>query len=83
MFTYLISSSDAREVREAIHIRINNPMLNCNTGKMYISEIFNSLPVTDRPSDRSVQMADTNLQHYHTNLTIPINRFSRAVCLAN
>ena len=36
------SKQVAREAREANHIRINNPVLNCNTGKMYISKIFNN-----------------------------------------
>ena len=35
------SKQVAREAREAIHIRINNPVLNHNTGKMYVPEIFN------------------------------------------
>ena len=47
-----------REDREAIHIRINNPSLNWNTGKIYIPEFFNSLLGADRSSDGSVQIAD-------------------------
>ena len=30
------SNQVAREIRETIHIRLNNPTLNCSTGKMYI-----------------------------------------------
>ena len=47
MFHFKIIDQDskqvAREAREAIHTRINNPALNHNTGKMYIPEIFNHL----------------------------------------
>ena len=46
--------------REAIHIRMNNPALNCTTRIMYILEIFNSLLGADKLSDGSVKMADPN-----------------------
>ena len=65
---------------EEIQTRINNPS---TQSKMYILEIFNTLLGIDRPSDRSVQMADLDLPQGHTHLTIPSNRFSRAVYLAN
>ena len=51
--------------------------------KIYTSEIFNSLLGADRPSDRSVQMADLDLPQGHTHLTMQTTRFSTAVCLAN
>ena len=50
-----------REDRKVIHSFINNLGLNCNTGKMYIPEIFNSLPDADMPSCRSVKLADLDL----------------------
>ena len=37
----------------------------------------------DRPSDRSVQMADPDLPQGQTHLTFPSNRFARAMCLTN
>ena len=38
---FKIIDQDSKEVaREAIHIRVNNPALDHNMGKMYISEIF-------------------------------------------
>ena len=37
------SKQVAREAREAIHMRIHNPGLSQNTGKMNILEIFNCL----------------------------------------
>ena len=60
--------------------RNNNPALNCNTGKMCIPEIFNNLLGAEKPSDGSVQMADPDLPQGHMHLTIPYNRYSRAVC---
>ena len=33
----------SREAREAIHIRKNNPALNCNISKMNIPKIFNQI----------------------------------------
>ena len=44
---------------------------------MYIPEIFNNLLGTDKPSDRSVQMADLDFPHGHTHLIIPSNRFCK------
>ena len=70
---------DSKQVaREAIYIRINNPVLKCNIGKMYIPEISNSLLGADMPSDWSLQMADPYLPHP----IIQINKLFRAVCLA-
>ena len=47
IFHFKIIDQDSKQVgteaREATHIRINSPDLNCNTGKMYIPEIFNHL----------------------------------------
>ena len=43
-----ITDQDSKQVvgeaREAIHIRINNPVLNHNVGKMHMSEIFKPPP---------------------------------------
>ena len=72
-----------RQARETIHIRINNPTPIHNRGKMYIPEIIKSLLEADKPSEGSVQMADSNLPQGHKHLNIPSNRFSREVCLAN
>ena len=73
----------AMEAKEAIHIEINSSALSHDTRKIYFPEIFNSPLGTDRFSDGSVTMEDTDLPQGHTHLTIPSNRFSRAVCLAN
>ena len=62
---------------------MHNPTHNHITGKMYIPEIFNHLHRADRSSNVSNQMVDSDLPQGHTHLTIPSNRFSRAVCLAN
>ena len=80
---FKILDQDSKQVtREAIHIRINKPDLNCNTGKMYIPEIFKCLLGADRYSNNSDQMVDSDLPKGSSHLTIPTNRFSRAVCLA-
>ena len=42
-----------------MHIRINNPALNCTTGKNYIPEIFNCLLGADKSSNESDQTLDT------------------------
>ena len=47
------SKQVAREAREAIHIRINNPALNHDMGKMYIPEIFNNLFGADVSTNES------------------------------
>ena len=73
---------EAREAREAIHLRISSPALNCNTGKMYILEIFNNLLAADRSTNESNQMVSSNHVQGHTHLTGQSNRFTRAVCLA-
>ena len=73
----LIDQDRKQFAREAIHIWIINMALSCNTGKLYILEIFNSL----LGADRSFQIAD--FLQGHTHLTIPRNRLCRAVCLAN
>ena len=75
------SKNATRKARETNHIRINNPALNCNTGNRCIPEIWNNLLGVDRPSERPVQVPGLNLPKGHTHLTIPSNRFSRAVCL--
>ena len=44
-----VKAQDSKQVaREAIYIRINHLVLNHNTGKMYIPEIFNSLLGAER-----------------------------------
>ena len=52
------SIQGAREAREAIHMGINHPTLNCNTEKMYIPEIFNQLLGADRSTTESNHMVD-------------------------
>ena len=80
---FKVIDQDSKQVaREAIHIKINNPVHNCNKGKMYIPEIFNSLLGADRLSDRLVQVVGPDLPQGHIHLTIPISRFARALCLA-
>ena len=74
------SKQVAREAREAIHIRINNPVLKWNSRKMCIQEIFNSLFGADGSTNESSQMVDSVCPQH---LTVPSHRFSRAVCLAN
>ena len=56
--TDLYNKQVTREGREVIHIRIKNPALNCNTGKMYILEIFNHLLGADRSSNEFNQLAE-------------------------
>ena len=57
IYHFKIIDQDSKQVatgsREAIHIRINNPAFYCNTGKMYIPEIFNHLLGADRYSNES------------------------------
>ena len=45
--------------------RINNPAPNCNTGKMHIPEIFNSLLGINKSSDGSYQAAEPSLSQGH------------------
>ena len=73
----------ATKVREAIHIRINSPALNCNTEKMKFPEIFNNLLGADGSTNHSNQMRDSDHLLGHSDLTVPSKRFDRAVCLAN
>ena len=77
------SKQVARETREAIYIRNINPALNCNTGKMYIPEIFNNLLGADENTNESNQMGDSNQPKGHIHLTIPSDRFSSTVCFTN
>ena len=77
------SKQFAREAREAIHIRINNPALNCNTGKMCIQEIFNHLLGANGSTNDSNKVVDSDLSQGHTHLTLQSSRFSREVCLTN
>ena len=79
----IIDQHSKQVVREAIHITIRNHVFNCNTGKMYIPEIFNHLLGVDRSSNESDEMVDSNLPQGCTHLTFPSNRFFSAVCLAN
>ena len=60
-----------REAGKVIYIRINNPAQNCNTGKMYIPEIFIHLLETSRSSYESNQVVDSDLPLGHTHLIIP------------
>ena len=70
-----------REAREAIHIRINNPALNHNMGKMYIAEIFNNLLEADGSTNKSNPLGDSDPTKSHS--LYCSNRFARTVCLAN
>ena len=81
----MIIGHDNKQVEhgEAIHIRINNPALNYKTGTMNIPEIFNKLLGADGSSNESNQMVDSDHPQGLTHLTVPSNRFPRAVCLAN
>ena len=77
------SKEGARDTSKAIHIRINNLSLNHNTVKMYIPEIFNNLLGANSLSNGSVEIVDPDLPEGHTDLTIPSNRFSKAMCFLN
>ena len=77
------SKQVAREAREAIHIRINNPTLYHSMGKMYILEICNNLLEADGSTNESNPLGDSDHSQSHIHLTIPSNRFARGVCLAN
>ena len=61
------SKQVAREAREAILIRINNPALNCNMEKMYIPEILNNLFGPDGSSNESNLMEDSD--HLQSHIT--------------
>ena len=61
-----------RKVREAIHIRINNPAINYNIGKMNIPEIFNNLLGTDRSSNESDSMGDLDHPQSHIHLIFQV-----------
>ena len=82
---FKISNQDskqvAREAREAIHIRINNPALNHNIGKMYIIEIINNLLGADVSTIESNPMGDSDCPQSHIHMIAPNNRFSRMACL--
>ena len=52
------SKQVAWKAREAIHIRINNPVSTYNTGKMYILESFNKLLGADGSTNESNQVVD-------------------------
>ena len=80
--SYFMTIDSKQVAREVIHIRINTA-LNCNTGKVYTLQIYNHLVSTDRSSNKSNQVVDTDFQKGHTHLSIPKNMFSRAVCLVN
>ena len=77
------SKQVAREAGEAIHIRVNNPAISHNTGKMYIPEIFNHLLGADRSSSESNQVVDSDFWQGCTHLIILSKTFSRTVSLAN
>ena len=61
----------------------NKPALNNNTGKIYIPETFNHFPQVDSSSNESDETVEGDLTQGHTHLTIPSNKFSRAVYLVN
>ena len=77
------SKQVASKVREAIHIRINNPALNHNMGKMCMPEIFNNLLGADGSTSDANPLGISHHRQSHNHLTILSNRFTRAVCLAN
>ena len=53
----------SREVREAIHIRRNNPVLNCNIGKLHIPKIFNQMLGTTHNTSTYVSTNPNAQQH--------------------
>ena len=54
------SKQVAREARGVMHIRINDPALNCNRGRIYITKIFSHLLGADRSSNESIQGVDSD-----------------------
>ena len=56
----------AREAKEAIRIRINNPALNHNTGKLYISEILSNLLGADGSTNEYNPMGDSDNPKSHS-----------------
>ena len=67
----VIDQESKQAVREAIHIRMNKPTISHNTGKMYISDLFNRLLGVYRSFHGSGKAV-----HY-MHQTIVRNRFSR------
>ena len=59
MFMTRVDQDSKQIAKEAIHIRINTPALNCITTIMYIPEIFYHFLGTDRSSDKSNPVADS------------------------
>ena len=77
---YQDSKHVSKEVRETMHIRRTNPVLNCNIDKLYIPNIFNQL----------LGATDNSSTGISTNPNIPNNppttdsiRSTGAVCLHN
>ena len=62
VYLQLSQGQVGREAREAIHIRINNPALNCNMGKMHILEILDNFL---EQMDLSMSLTDWETQTYH------------------
>ena len=49
---------------------MNTPALNCNTGKMYVPEIFNHLLGADGSTNMSNQVIEVDLQQVYTEVVI-------------
>ena len=81
---FKIIDQDSKQVaREGIHIRINDPALNCNTGKCTSQK---SLTTFLEQMDLQMSLTHWETQTTHNvtfHLTVPRNRFARAVCLTN
>ena len=85
IYHFKIIDQDSKKVARdnTLHIRINNPTLNCNTREMYIPEILNNLLWADGSTNAFNQIVDLHLVQGHTHSIVPSNRFARAVCLVN
>ena len=75
-----VSKQVSREAREAIHIRMTNPALDCSIGKMYIPNTFNQLLGTTNDPSTDISTSPNILQN---SPTVPSTRFTRAVHLHN
>ena len=78
---FKILDQDRKQVsREAIHIRRNNPSLNCNIGRMNISKIFNQILNTDNNSNAEDSTNSNSQPNPSANSS---NRATRATNLFN
>ena len=77
----MIDQDITQVAKEAIHIRVSNQVLNCNSGQMHITGIFIRHFRVNRPSVRLDQAADPDQSQGYMHQTILSNRFSTTVVI--